>query len=141
MLLTQVRASRQTPLMRNFSPDHKIHADSLIEIREGFDDVIKTLARGTIRWGTVRIKKVQVLNALILWFLRQSPETQRAIIGETMPMLRKHSESEERIEITSIPRTSEFGFGLNRPNRLGSPNGGSDDDISADDLPAPRRRR
>ncbi len=90
MPLTQVASWRHTRSMKTFSPDHKIHADSLIEIREGFDDAVKTLARGAIRWGTVRIKKVQVLNALVLWFLRQPLDAQKQIIGETMPILRDH---------------------------------------------------
>jgi len=90
MLLQDVKTGCNNPVMKNFNPEYKVHADSLIEIREGFDDAVKTLARTTIKWGRVRIKKVQVLNALLLWFLRQPDSVQAEIIGETMPMLRRH---------------------------------------------------
>ncbi len=103
MPLTWVRAHEQNALMRNFSPEYKVHADSLAEIREGFDDAVKSLARGAIRWGRVRIKKVQVLNALLLWFLKQPDALQREIIGETMPLLRKHVESTEPLPIELVP--------------------------------------
>ena len=103
MLLTRVRSWCQSADMktkRPFDADYKVHADSLIEIREGFDDAVKILSRGTIRWGRVRIKKVQVLNALILWFLRQPLSLQREIIGETMPLLRQMAESADPLPIT-----------------------------------------
>lgn len=105
MLLTRVASRCHACGMRPFNPEYKVHADSLVEIREAFDDAVKILARGAIRWGRVRIKKVQVLNALILWFLRQPEAVQRDIIGEAMPVLRKHAEaaSPQPIEPASVP--------------------------------------
>lgn len=88
--------------MRNFTNDEKVYADSLLEIREAFDDSVTRIARTAIRWGKLKVKKVQVLNALVLWFLGQSHETQQRIISEALPRLRQHHESETPLSIQPL---------------------------------------
>ncbi len=103
--------------MPNFNKDHRVYTDSLIQIAEGIDDIVLRLSRGPIRFGHLALNKARVLNALYLWFLRQPSEVQDRIMGETMPILKKHYDAEERlfIEPSSADETKYRG---GTPRRL-----------------------
>ncbi len=88
--------------MPNFSKDYRVYTDSLIQLFEGIDDVVLRLSRGPIRFGHLAINKARMLNALYLWFLGQSNEVQDQIMAQTMPILKKHYEAEERLAIEPL---------------------------------------
>ncbi len=92
--------------MPNFHKDNRVYTDSLIQIAEGINDLVLRLAKGKIRFGKKRkVNKARFLNALYLWILSQHDSVQDEIIGGIMPLLYKHHEAKERIEIELVPPT------------------------------------
>lgn len=90
--------------MPNFSKETRVYTDSLIQIADGIDDLVLSLSRGPIRFGAHKLNKARTLNALYLWFLAQPRETQDRIMTETMPTLKRHYDSKDRLAIEpSVP--------------------------------------
>jgi hypothetical protein len=84
---------------RPFTDEFKIYCGSLEEIRDALDDSVTTIARTKIRFGRLKLKRVQVLSALVLWFVRQTKDIQAQIMRETMPVLLKHADSPIKLDI------------------------------------------
>ncbi len=85
--------------MRNFTKSHKLQADSLVEIKRGLIRASESLTDSGARYNTRPIKPGNLLNALVVWFLRQSPADQSRIAREGLASLQQIQDSETAVAI------------------------------------------
>jgi hypothetical protein len=92
--------------VRKPTPEFRLVANTLPEIFEAFEDLVKSLGRKGAKGPFRRLSAGNAINGVVCWFLEQSQADQLLILKEGVPAYTRRIDSDEPIDFCVL-RTAD----------------------------------